>query len=177
MKIGLFQTRNWMGLMRIGLISDSHDHLDNMEKIVDLFALRGVSRILHAGDFVCPAMILAMRGFEVSAVFGNNDGERVGLRKAFEQIGGRIQGEFLELSAPGGQGLIALYHGTDSSFLASLIQSGNYRVVVSGHTHKPVNRMEGETLVLNPGSAHGFRQSATVMIYDDAMHAAELIEL
>ncbi len=163
--------------MQFGLISDSHDHILHMEQAVELFRVRGVKKILHAGDFVSPPTIVTMMGFEVSAVFGNNDGEKVGLLKAYEKIGGHLQGEFLEMDAPGGQGIMALYHGTVAAFLESSILCGKYRVIISGHTHRPVNELVGGTLVLNPGTAHGFGQSATVMIYDDATHTAELIEL
>ncbi|MBF0270745.1 MAG: metallophosphoesterase family protein [Magnetococcales bacterium] len=163
--------------MKIGLISDSHDHLEHMSRALACFRERGVTQILHAGDCVCPATILTMVGFEVGGVFGNNDGERAGLHRAFARIGGRLEGEFLELGAPGGAGRIALYHGTVARLRDSLIVGGGYRLVVTGHTHRPVNRMEGETLVLNPGTLHGFGQRATAMIYDDATHSAELIEL
>ncbi|MBF0214505.1 MAG: YfcE family phosphodiesterase [Magnetococcales bacterium] len=163
--------------MKIGIVSDSHDHLEHLARALTWFRERGVSRILHAGDMVCPATILRMSGFDVAGVYGNNDGERAGLQRAFAAIGGRLEGDFLELDAPGGLGRIALYHGTSGRIRDSLIGSGAYRVVITGHTHKPVNRQEGDTLVLNPGSLHGFGQGATVMIYDDATHAAELLEL
>ncbi|MBF0165593.1 MAG: YfcE family phosphodiesterase [Magnetococcales bacterium] len=163
--------------MKIGLISDSHDHLEHMAQAMACFRERGVTRILHAGDFVCPATIQAMAGFEVAAVLGNNDGERAGLSRAFAAIGGRLEGEFLELESPDGQGLMALYHGTVARLRDALVAGGDYRVVITGHTHRPVNRLEGTTLVLNPGTLHGFGQRATAMIYDDTLHAAELIEL
>ncbi|MEO5332785.1 MAG: YfcE family phosphodiesterase [Magnetococcus sp. YQC-5] len=163
--------------MKIGLIADSHDHLEHLELAVQLFKARGVTTIWHAGDMTTPRMILAMRGFALAAVFGNNDHDRADLLRACNQIGGIMDGEMLELDAPDGPGQVALYHGTDPAFLTSLIQGGSYRVVVSGHTHRPKNQMVGKTLVLNPGTAHGFRQHATVMIYDTVLHAAELIDL
>ncbi|MBF0163532.1 MAG: YfcE family phosphodiesterase [Magnetococcales bacterium] len=163
--------------MKIGVISDSHDHLEHMARATARFRELGVTRILHAGDIVCPAMILSMAGFEVAAVFGNNDGERAGLMRAMTRIHGRLEGEFLELDAPGGLGRIALYHGTTSGLRDALIDSGGYRLVITGHTHRVVNERRGETLVLNPGSLHGFGKRATAMIYDDDTHTAELIEV
>ncbi|MBF0128168.1 MAG: metallophosphoesterase [Magnetococcales bacterium] len=163
--------------MKFGLLADSHDHLEHLERALAIFRERGVEWILHAGDIVSPPMVLAMQGFRLTAVYGNNDGEKVGLLKAAEKIGGQLNSDFAELDAPSGNGRIALYHGTYAPFWVSMTLSGNYRVVVTGHTHKPVNRMEGNTLVLNPGTSHGFRQRATAMVYDDAACAAELIEL
>ncbi|MBF0417173.1 MAG: metallophosphoesterase [Magnetococcales bacterium] len=163
--------------MKIGVISDSHDHMEHMARALARFRERGVTRILHAGDIVCPATILAMNGFEVAAVFGNNDGERAGLMRTMTKIHGRLEGEFLELDAPGGMGRMALYHGTTSGLRDALIASGAYRLVVTGHTHRVVNERRGATLVLNPGSLHGFGKRATAMIYDDDTHSAELLEL
>jgi len=40
--------------MKIGLISDSHDHIDNIRKSVEVLKDRGVSLVIHAGDFVSP---------------------------------------------------------------------------------------------------------------------------
>lgn len=163
--------------MKIGVISDSHDHLEHMGRALARFRELGVTRILHAGDIVCPAMILAMSGFEVAAVFGNNDGERAGLMRAMTRIHGRLEGEFLELDAPGGMGRIALYHGTTARLRDALIDSGAYRLVITGHTHRVVNALHGATLVLNPGTLHGFGKRATAMVYDDDTQTAELIEL
>ncbi|NGZ06402.1 MAG: metallophosphoesterase family protein [Magnetococcales bacterium] len=163
--------------MKIGLIADSHDHLEHLARVMVWFRERGVTRILHAGDMVCPATVLTMTGCDVAAVFGNNDGERAGLQRAFAAIGGRLEGEFLEMEGPAGLGPLALYHGTVPRLRAALIASGTYRAVITGHTHKVVNHLEGSTLVLNPGTLHGFGQQATAMIYDDAAHAVELLEL
>ena len=40
--------------MKVGIMSDSHDHLINIRKAVEIFNEAGVGFILHAGDFVAP---------------------------------------------------------------------------------------------------------------------------
>ena len=56
--------------MKIGVISDTHDHLD--PKIFELFA--GVDHILHGGDIGMPAIIMDLEAIApVTAVLGNND--------------------------------------------------------------------------------------------------------
>lgn len=112
---------------------------------------------------------------QVAAVFGNNDGERLGLTHAFRKFGWRLEGDFLSLEVDGRR--IAVYHGTVGAITEALIDCGHYDVVITGHTHEPVNRMAEETLVLNPGTAHGFGERATVMILDALAGRAELIEL
>ncbi|MBF0371609.1 MAG: metallophosphoesterase [Magnetococcales bacterium] len=161
--------------MKIGLISDTHDHLQHIRLAAGIFKERGVDLVIHAGDFCSPPAALALEGLPVAAVFGNNDGEKLGMAKMFQRIEGRLEGDFLEVESEAGP--VAVYHGTVAAILESLIQCGKYRAVVSGHTHKPVNEQVGKTLVLNPGSAHGFGGAATVMVVDLVSGAAELIEL
>lgn len=161
--------------MKIGLISDSHDHLDNVRKAAHIFRERHVERVIHAGDFISPPSILCLEGLAVHGVYGNNDGERLGLVKMFKKIDGQLAEEVLEMDTPEGQ--IAVYHGTVPAVLNALIHSQNYSVVVCGHTHHTVDRLEGKTRVLNPGTAHGFGKEATVMLYDTATAQAEIIPL
>lgn len=161
--------------MKLGLISDSHDHLVNVEKAAQLFRQRQVELVLHAGDMCSPPAIKPLEGLPLAAVFGNNDGEVVGLLRTMEKLGGKLDGEFFELETP--EGKLALYHGTVPPLKESLIRGGLYRFVVLGHTHKPECRQEGATTVLNPGSAHGFGRPATVMLFDTASGQEELVTL
>ena len=163
--------------MKIGILSDSHDHLDNVQKAIDLFQEKGVSVIIHAGDIVSPQVLNPFKdcGMKLEGIFGNNDGEKLGLAKRFDKVGGTLHGDFADVEAGGLR--FGVYHGTSHALLVSVIASGIYDVVVSGHTHKSVNRHEGRTLVLNPGSVHGFRQPGTVMLFDTGSRQAELVEL
>ncbi len=36
--------------MKISVISDSHDHISNILKVVEVFKERGVVLVIHAGD-------------------------------------------------------------------------------------------------------------------------------
>nr|CAX83918.1 Phosphodiesterase [uncultured bacterium] len=164
--------------MRFGLLADTHDHLGHVALAVGEFKVRGVTGILHAGDMTGPGVVLAMDGFAVTGVLGNNDHRQHGaLLRAFGSIGGDLPGEFAEMSLPGDGGLLAIYHGTERHFLDALITRGGYAVVVCGHTHRIRNERVGGTLVLNPGTAHGYGGRATAMIYDSVQAVAELIEL
>ena len=73
----------------VGLIADTHDHRPAIQTAVALFSERGVKLVLHAGDFVAPftAKDFGKLDSAFIGVFGNNDGERAGLRKAFGEIG------------------------------------------------------------------------------------------
>jgi len=125
--------------MKIGVISDTHGHLD--PKVPALFA--GVDHILHGGDIGLPWLILQLEQIApVTAVLGNND---VGL--------GFRETEVAELD--GRKFLVR--HILDPRQPEPAIQRRIIRenpdVVVFGHTHKRFSETRGGTLYFNPGYA------------------------
>lgn len=150
--------------MKIGIISDTHDHVPHITLAVSLFRKEEVRRIFHAGDFCSPFTVPLFKGYEMDAVFGNNDGDHFRLINKFKENGLSIHNEFFETELDGCK--MALYHGTQPSITDALVRCSSYDLVISGHTHQVVNEMVGNTRVLNPGSAHGFDTNATVAVFD-----------
>lgn len=120
--------------------------------------------VLHAGDFCSPLMILLFEGLNLQAVFGNNDGDKYLLMEKMTAINGKLLGTFGKVQVDGCS--IALYHGTDAPITKALVGSGNFDVVISGHTHERRNKKVGDTLALNPGTVHGFDQEASVALLE-----------
>ncbi|GAB4542745.1 MAG: metallophosphoesterase [Thermodesulfovibrionia bacterium] len=161
--------------MKIGIISDSHDNIENIRKGVTVFIDRGVDLVIHLGDYVNPNSVRAFRGIRLVGIFGNNDGDRFRLMNAFNEIGGEIKGDFYEFE---GDALkFACYHGTEPQLRDALIECGRYDVVLYGHTHECINTRRNNTLILNPGTAHGFGNRATVVVFDTILKDVEVIEL
>ena len=67
--------------MRIGVVSDTHNQLRNVRRIVELFNSARVDRVVHTGDITQGRTLEAFAGLEAPlvGVFGNND-EREPLR-------------------------------------------------------------------------------------------------
>ena len=40
--------------MKIGMMADTHDNLNNIKKAVEIFNQEKIDLLLHAGDFVSP---------------------------------------------------------------------------------------------------------------------------
>ena len=161
--------------MKIGIISDTHDHLEHIRRAAAEFRKQEVDLVVHAGDFTSPPAVKALDGLKTAGVFGNNDGDKLGIARMFERIGGRFQGDFLKIDIQGDA--MAVYHGTAPEIKEALGRCGLYRAVITGHTHTIENRLEGRTRMLNPGSAHGFDNVATIMIYDWDADDVNVIEL
>ena len=159
--------------MKIGIISDSHDHLEHIRKSTDIFMQKNVGFVLHLGDFISPNAIKAFRGIKLVAIFGNNDGDRFRLIKECNASGGEIKGDYYEFQQDGLK--IACYHGTEPEIRNALVNCGKYDLIITGHTHTYEDRTTGKTRLLNPGTAHGFGDKATIMVFDTVSREAELI--
>jgi len=145
-------------LMLVGVLSDSHDNVSAIRRVGEELRRRGVSLVLHAGDWVSPFSARFLReavgeGVRIVGVFGNNEGERPYFLETARKFGVEIAGEAAELEAAGRR--VALYHGTSPVLLKALVESGLYDVVVYGHTHQAVVERRGRTLVVNPGELCG----------------------
>jgi len=163
--------------MLIGLMSDSHDNFPGLLEAVEIFKKRNVEMILHAGDVIAPGMCYTFEGWEgeLLLVYGNNDGDRTGLKRDFARVGGEFLDDFGEIEADGKR--IALLHGTYDPLVRSLVESGHYDVVVRGHDHH-VKVVPGDTLMINPGEVWGhFTGRKTVAILDTESLDTEIIEM
>lgn len=164
--------------MLIGLMSDSHDNFLGIKKALDLFSDRGVRLVLHAGDMVGSGNCYAFEGcgMDVKLVYGNNDGDREGLMREFQAVGGEYLGDFGEIEADGRK--IAILHGTEDSLVRAVVASGLYDVVVRGHNHRAEATQQGKTLLINPGEIWGlFTGQSSVAILDTANINVEIIQL
>ena len=123
-------------MKRVGLISDTHGLL--RQPVLDF--LQNCDLILHAGD-ICDAQVLQRLGeiAPVTAVRGNND---------WGPWADRL--EEAELVNVDGVDIFIVH---DLSHLARHARARAARVVVSGHSHKPVVQERDGLLFVNPGSA------------------------
>ncbi len=159
----------------IGIMSDSHDHLKAIRSAVGVFNQAEVELVIHAGDLISPFTVREFEKLEASleAIYGNNDGERHGLRVAYEKL--CLLEDFKEIKHNGMK--IAVIHGTNQALVDSLQKSGIYDLVVRGHTHK-MEVSKGETMVINPGETCGYLSGEkTVIILDSSDLSWELIRL
>lgn len=140
--------------MHIGIISDTHDDLLSVRSAIKIFNERKVKCVLHAGDYVFPGVVKEFKHLngKLVGVLGNNDGEILGLSKNFQEIGGKLHGEFCKLELDNLK--IAIYHGTSNGITEAIISCQLYDLVIHGHTHKKRDDKILDVLVLNPGCAH-----------------------
>jgi putative phosphoesterase len=157
--------------MIVGLISDTHDRLPLIDEAVKRFNEEGAELVLHAGDFVAPFVAARFKPLKARliGVFGNNDGDKVLLRKKFSEIGAEIRGKFAFVDVGGLK--VALLHGDETDLLRSLLELESHDVVVSGHSHVAKMYRKEKTVVINPGEACGYLsgQPTISILYTDTL--------
>lgn len=156
--------------MRFAVIADSHDHLSNIQAAVASLQKQGIDTWLHLGDFVAPFVAKPLQQLMPPALllFGNNDGERLGLAKAF----GRdiaVGPQALDL---GGWRVFAMH---EPYALDAAVQSGLYDLVCYGHLHQVELRRVGRSIVLNPGELCGWLSGQATYAVVDTMSGEVVI--
>ncbi len=148
--------------MLIGVMSDSHDNMPNVEKAAEIFNQESVELVIHLGDVVAPFIVKRMAErlkAKVIMIYGNNDGEKRLLRAVAERAGYEIHEPPVVVEVAGRRLLLAHGFGSKENTLAiveALASSGKFDAVLYGHTHQADNRKLGNTLLLNPGETYGY---------------------
>jgi putative phosphoesterase len=165
-------------LVLIGIMSDSHDRIQGTKDALRIFSKKEVELVLHAGDMIGSGNCYAFEdlGIPIKLVYGNNDGDRVGLERDFGRVGGEYLGDFGEFEVDGRK--IAMLHGTEDSLVRAIVASQLYDVVVRGHNHRAEVTRHGKTLLVNPGEIWGhFTGSSSVAILNTSSLEVEFIDL
>jgi putative phosphoesterase len=170
--------------MKIAAISDSHDHKDNILKAVSIINERNVDALIHCGDYVAPFVKTWLNELNNSikknfyGVFGNNDGEKLFLKKHLGQICEFPENGNEWILELGGKRIFAS-HMPRQKTLEALANSGSFDIIISGHTHYLSNKkLHNGILVVNPGEVCGYiTGKATFAIIDTEKMESEIIEL
>jgi len=159
--------------LKIGVVADSHDNCPAIEEAVRYLQGRGVETLLHAGDIISPfaAKRLAAFAGTVTAVFGNNDGERHGLSHVLADIAPpprtlNVGGRTIVLTHERERVSEEMLDGAD--------------LVIFGHDHEArvVECEGGGPVELNPGELGGWlSDKRTLAVVELDTMEIEIVEL
>ncbi len=165
--------------MLIGLISDTHDNLPQIEKAVNYLNAIKVDLVLHAGDYCAPFTLAKFKALncKLIGVFGNNDGDHELLKKRFSETQNcEAHGRFAQVNIDGYK--IALLHGDEPELLFALIGNQCFNAVVHGHSHNKGIEQRGKTLIINPGELCGYLTGkSTLALLDTKKNEAKIVDL
>lgn len=161
--------------MHIAVLSDIHDHLENLRRALQL--VHGCGALLCCGDLCAPLTLREMaQGFAgpIHVVRGNNDGDMLIMARVAAETGRvTLYGEYGEIEL-GGRKIAFVHYPRLAEGLAAL---GDYDLVCHGHDHTARQLRVGRTLLLNPGEIMGWKGRKSCAIYDAGTGAAEFVEV
>jgi len=162
--------------VRIGVLADTHDRVPAIADLLQKFADKGVSMVMHAGDFCSPFSLASFhqRGMALLGVFGRNDGDRETLAAyAARGMGTEIY-ESPHSFDVGGKRILLVHEIVEVS--PRSIESHDF--VIHGSSHLQSEKKMGSTIVINPGEACGWiHGKCTAMILNTDSGEVENITL
>ena len=147
--------------MKIGVVSDTHNNLKNIEIIINLFNDEKVP-VIHTGDITSAKTLerFSKLNSELIGVYGNNDRNESGLEEVAQKNNFKFQEPPRRLNLYDRQ--IVIFHEPDNidQFLSEnkLIQ-----VVLYGHTHRYENYTKNGVLYFNPGESAGMLKGSNAI--------------
>ncbi len=162
--------------MKILIVSDSHDNIPNIDKMLNFARRKKIKIMLHCGDVCAPGVLeYIVKNFsgDIYLVFGNVDGDR----EAMSRLGKKISRLHIvgEEDGPRIKGLdlhIGMTHYPAQA--AALARTGKYEIVFYGHDHKPWEKTVSGTRLVNPGTLAGLFQKATFAVWETETGKLEL---
>lgn len=167
--------------MKIGVVSDSHDHGAPLAAAVARARDWGAQAILHCGDVIGPNTLLSALavGLPLHVVHGNNLGDTYRMQRMAHESKGALT-----------------YYGGDASFelggrrlfmthyphlARGMACTGDFDAVFCGHSHvAQVESVQGArrfTPLVNPGTVAGIGAAATMVLGDLETLSFEIISL
>lgn len=166
--------------MKIGVVSDSHDHKLLLRAAITDAVARGASSILHCGDIVAPSSLerLGHHEVDIHVIHGNNVGDGVGMARLVADPSNRIRyhGQDAELELGGRRIFIVHY----PHYARAMAATGDYDLVCCGHTHHANVEMQAnlagrETPIVNPGTIAGLGAAPTYAMVDLSTLKCEIV--
>ena len=121
--------------MLIGVVSDTHNNINNVKNIIDIFNNENVEIVIHTGDI---SKVETLKMFtdlkcQLVGVFGNNDRSEEGLKEISLLNNFNFQEPPLRLNLADKK--IAIFH--EPELIASYIEEfRDVDLILHGHTHR-----------------------------------------
>lgn len=173
-------------VMKIGIISDTHNQINLIKKALEIFKKENVEMIIHAGDADLASALEVFAGAElpIKMAIGNMDEEPERYLEKAKALGlDFFMNSFLAIDVENEHKArrIYVFHGKVLGSLNEAIdilaQSKKYDLIVYGHTHQPKIEKICGTLILNPGSLQPlvFGMKPSVAVYDATSGEARIL--
>jgi putative phosphoesterase len=162
--------------MKLGILSDTHNHTQNLQRAITLFRNRSITTLIHCGDMTSPNTAELLKDFHVIAVTGNMDMNTGRLASTLKKLNpentlsATFTGEIEGVS-------IAATHSHRGN-VPELVANGRFQYIFHGHTHRRRDEQVNNTRIINPGALGGTRhEPRSICIVNLATEAVEFLQI
>ena len=159
--------------MKIAIISDSHDKLENLHKAIDLINKTEAEELIHCGDLVSPFMLKELLKFKgkIHYVYGN-------LEDKYHVLNENLQYD-IDIHGESGEILrdnkwIAFIHSKEDAL--KMDNLNKYHILFYGHSHIKKKEKIGDTWFVNPGEIQGRKGTKSFASYDTITDDIKFVE-
>tara|TARA_Y100001958_G_C21113985_1_gene460096 strand:+ start:180 stop:671 length:492 start_codon:yes stop_codon:yes gene_type:complete len=148
--------------MKIGVVSDTHNNLKNIEIIINIFNDEKVPIVIHTGD-ISSAITLekfSKLNSELIGVYGNNDRNESGLKEVAQKNNFHFQEPPRRLKLLDKE--IVIFH-EPNHIEQFLLENKKVNIVLYGHTHRYENNTKNGVLYFNPGESAGMLKGSNAI--------------
>jgi len=179
--------------MKIAIISDVHDNIPNLKKVLDYCASKKIGKIICCGDLASIETLDFLNDNfegEIYFTFGNMDNDylqkyhfknkefrktKIFKKEGEIEIEGPASTRKDDCSSTRGGKKIAFVHFP--KIAKGLCRSGRYDFVFYGHMHKPWEEAIDNCKMLNPGNVAGQFFPATFAVWNTDVDKFELVRI
>lgn len=166
-----------MKIMKVAIISDIHNNVVNLKKVLDYCALQKIKTIICCGDLASLETLDFLNdnfSGNILYTFGNADYDNTkNLEDQKKYKKTYLYKDFGEAIIE--EKAVAFTHYPEKA--ESLARTEKYNFVFYGHTHKPWEAMSGKCKLLNPGTTAGEIYPPTFALWNTDDDKFELIRI
>jgi putative phosphoesterase len=148
--------------MLVGVVSDTHNNIKNIKKIICLFNNEGVDLVIHTGDISTAETLRKFSELDAPlvGVFGNNDRIEEGLEEICLEYNFNFQEPPLSINLEGKK--IIIFHEPDL-IKEYIKEHKDIDLILHGHTHRYKEETIDKTVYFNPGESAGSMEGKNVV--------------
>lgn len=163
--------------MKIGVLSDTHDHLSNLIYALNTYRENGIETLIHCGDLTSLDMVSHFTGFRVIYTMGNMDLTTGTIKKRLEEM---REDNFAGMVFKGTLGgvHVAVTHSHIDGKVIDLVREARFKWIFHGHTHENRDEVVRGVRIVNPGALGGLvREPRTFCIVDLSAEQVEFFKV
>lgn len=139
--------------MLFGVVSDTHNNIKNIKRIISIFNELSLEFVIHTGDVTKPDALkeFSKLNTKLIGVYGNNDRNEQGLEDTAIENGFLFRQPPFKISKANRK--IVIFHEPD--LINEFLIKNDVDIVLHGHTHRYREESINNTLLFNPGESAG----------------------